>query len=147
MLTVTKKFSFCYGHRLPEYKGKCVNYHGHNSEVEVEVGGEDEDSYPTMVIDFSKLKAIVNALLVELDHNDLTSFFDYPEDEADPQCNMVKVPPTAETICRWLRRQIECQLPKGCILVRLRVSETPDSWAEWKFLDDYIVRSIQYRRF
>lgn len=44
MITVTRKYSFCYGHRLPGYDGKCANFHGHNAEVEVEIGGEDQNS-------------------------------------------------------------------------------------------------------
>lgn len=31
IVTITKKFDFCYGHCLPGYNGKCVNQHGHNS--------------------------------------------------------------------------------------------------------------------
>ena len=39
MITVTKQFSFCYGHHLPGYEGKCCEQHGHNSTLEVEVYG------------------------------------------------------------------------------------------------------------
>jgi len=138
MITVTKKFSFCYGHRLPGYDGKCADFHGHNAEVEVEIAGWDENGYPTMVIDFSKLKAIVNGLLLELDHKDLTEFFVTGplafcagrfRKETDGSYYR---PATAETICGWLTQNIEAALPDGCRLERLRVTETPDSWAEYK---------------
>ena len=121
MITVCKKFSFCYGHKLPGYQGKCREFHGHNSEVEVEVSGRDEESYTTMVMDFSKLKGVVNPLLDQLDHKDITEVFQGR-------------PPTAETICQWMQLQIRERLPIGVNLERLRVSETPDSWAEWRRL-------------
>lgn len=119
MISVCKKFSFCYGHRLPEYEGKCSRFHGHNSEVEVEVTrNSGEPSYPTMVIDFGELKELVNPILEKLDHFDLTEFF--------------QGPPTAETICRYIANAILSGLPKGVQLVRVKVTETPTSWAEWK---------------
>lgn len=121
MITVTKRFSFCYGHRLPNYDGKCVNYHGHNSEVEVEVSGRDKTSYTTMIMDFSKLKALINPIIERLDHKDLTGLEPFGGE-----------PPTAETICQWMAMRIKEVLPEGTNLERLRVSETPDSWAEWK---------------
>lgn len=117
MLTITKRFEFCYGHRLPGYDGRCANFHGHNSVVEVEVAGRDKESYTTMVMDFGKLKKIVNPLLDELDHQDITMKFQGS-------------PPTAETICRWLSLRIKEALPQGVNLVRVRVTETPNSWAE-----------------
>lgn len=125
MVTITKKFSFCYGHRLPGYDGKCVNYHGHNSEVEVEVRGRDKGSYVTMVMDFSKLKGIVNPIIDLLDHRDLTEFEPFGGE-----------PPTAETICRWMAMKIKVRLPEDVFLSRIRVSETPDSWAEWREADN-----------
>lgn len=121
MITVTKRFRFCYGHRLPNYDGKCVNYHGHNSEVEVEVGGRDKDSYTTMVIDFSKLKEVVDPIIDRLDHRDITGLEPFGGE-----------PPTAETICMWMAMQIKFALPEGTFLWRVRVSETPDNWAEWR---------------
>ena len=126
VVSVTKCFSFCYGHRLPGYDGKCSSQHGHNASVEVEVSGRDEKAYPTMVTDFAKLKSIVEGLLLDLDHKDLTEFFPWDYDLS------MQAPPTAETICQWLAKQIQQALPEGVSLVRLRVSETPTSWAEWK---------------
>lgn len=124
ILTVTKQFEFCYGHKLPGYEGKCNRFHGHNATVEVEVAGKEPNGYPTMVIDFSKLKQIVGSVLESLDHQDLTSFFG--DHDTEP------MPPTAEVICGYLFNQISNVLPEGVKLVRLRVTETPSSWAEMK---------------
>lgn len=134
MITVTKKFSFCYGHFLPDYDGKCANQHGHNSEVEVEVAMLDatprernmppRDGYPGMVMDFGDLKKIVAPLIDALDHRQLN-------DVLPPEC----LPPTAENIALWLVGEIDSALMEYDdihYLVRLRVSETPTSWAEWR---------------
>lgn len=131
LLTVTRTFDFCYGHRLLGYEGKCSEYHGHNAHVEVEVVGRDEKSYPTMVVDFKILKGMVEKILNKLDHRDLTCFF--KSNSGEVRIDGVDYnPPTAEIICSWLAEQIDEALPDGVLLIRLRVSETPNSWAEWK---------------
>lgn len=128
MLSVTKKFSFCYGHRLPGYSGKCRNYHGHNSNVEVEIVRTGpmtniilKDDYPGMVMDFSELKQLVEPVIEQLDHKDLNEVLDERF-----------LPPTAEHIALYMWRQIVLRLPVTYRLVRLRVSETDDSFAELK---------------
>lgn len=119
MISVCKKFSFCYGHQLPGYDGKCQRLHGHNSEVEVEVSrSSGKSSYDTMVMDFGELKELVNPILDRMDHFDLTEFF--------------AAPPTAETICQYIVNCVRIHLPEGVELERVRVTETPTSWAEWK---------------
>ena len=126
MTSITKRFEFCYGHRLPDYDGKCNQQHGHNSVVEVEVVGRDPDAYPTMVMDFGKLKEVAGQAIDNLDHQDLTGRF------CEPTYPHAYLPPTAETICRHLVNVIRRDLPDGVELLRLRVTETPNSWAEWK---------------
>lgn len=122
MLTVTKKFNFCYGHSLPNYNGLCVNQHGHNSEVEVEVmqAHDMPDAYPSMVVDFRDLKVIIEPILEQLDHLNLN--------EALPAAF---IPPTAENIVQWFVGEL-LKTPIGPGISRVRISETPTSWAEWR---------------
>ena len=119
MLSVTKRFEFHYAHRLPNYDGKCVNLHGHLGILDVEVvqaGGIPVPSYEGMVIDFGDLKSIVQENVIDkLDHSYLNDFIEIP---------------TAENITRWIVQQLLPFLEAG--LVRIRVYETPTSWAEWK---------------
>jgi 6-pyruvoyltetrahydropterin/6-carboxytetrahydropterin synthase len=122
-VTITKKFEFCYGHYLPEYNGKCANAHGHNSTLEIEVDGHNSvNTYQGMVMDFGDLKKIVKERIVDyLDHknlNDLPEFFD--------------VAPTAENIVSFIVENLSQEdSPLKFCLVRVRVYETPDSYAEW----------------
>jgi len=117
MLSVTKRFEFCYGHRLPYHDGKCSNQHGHNAVLEIEVEGKviEEGSKRGMIVDFGDLKKIVQDKVVErLDHQSLNDSF---------------VNPTAESIVAWIHDRLKDILPG---LVRIRFYETPDSYCEWK---------------
>lgn len=121
MITVTRVFDFCYGHHLPDYEGKCSGFHGHNSRVEVELTDpRSYDTYPGMVVDFGDIKIEVGKILKELDHKDINQVLD----------NLYQ-PPTTENITLWLVDRIQ-RTPLGAGLVRVRVTETPTSWAEWK---------------
>jgi 6-pyruvoyltetrahydropterin/6-carboxytetrahydropterin synthase len=123
MLTVTKRFEFCYGHHLPNYNGKCKNDHGHNSVVEVEFVQDHESEscnpYPGMVADFNDIKRAVLPIIDSLDHQTLNTAMP-PEYQ----------PPTAENIVKFLRDEIKVSTP--LTLIRIRVTETPNSWAEWR---------------
>jgi len=154
MLSICKRFEcgISYSHALPGYDGKCKNLHGHNAVVEVEVSGRDIFSYKTMVMDFSTLKGMVKDLLSELDHRDLTRFFwlhQKSDSEVEivsrnvmqkirPTVHMTPLPATAEVMVQYLAGEIKASLPNGVKLVRVRISETPDSWAEWKEEDSRI---------
>lgn len=120
MLTVTKRFEFHFAHYLPEYPGKCAKLHGHTGILEVEVAkqfGKVESTYPGMVMDFKDLKAVVMENVIDkLDHACLNEFF--PEN------------PTAENTVLWIRDQLMASFGHG--LVRVRIWETPSSYAEWR---------------
>lgn len=120
MLTVTKRFHFCYGHFLPEYKGKCSQQHGHNAELEVTVSGryEGEGKYEGMVVDFGILSKLVFPILERFDHQLL---------------NHIMETPTAENMAAYIFSTLDYLMSpqkNGLTLEKVRVSETPDSWAE-----------------
>ncbi len=120
MLSVTKIFEFCYGHWLPNYDGKCANLHGHNCVLEVEVTKSDSivTSYQSMIIDFGDLKASVTSLVIDkIDHKCLN-------DIAGLEI------PTAENMVLWIVKKLSPVFGDG--LIRVRVYETSNSYAEWK---------------
>jgi 6-pyruvoyltetrahydropterin/6-carboxytetrahydropterin synthase len=134
-ISVTKCFDFCYGHCLPNYDGNCKNQHGHNSRVEVEVRYPcSATKYPGMVLDFKLLKQSVEKVLESLDHCYLNSIWPFLQSD---------FPPTAEHICIYIYNCLKsCMF--GDSICRVRVSETPDSWAEIKVLTKKEVSSPVY---
>jgi len=95
-------------HHLPNYKGKCRKVHGHGWKIEVIADGPINKK-SGMVVDFSKLKKIVN----KLDHADI---------------NDIILNPTAENITTYLLKQFKRKYPKLYFVVR--VWESPTSYAE-----------------
>ena len=123
MLSITKRFDFCYGHQLPDHEGKCKNVHGHNAVLEVTVTGLLHTDGPSngMIVDFGILKDIVDRHVVDkLDHQFLNDYL------------VTSAPPTAEQlVLRITGELIEPFLERDLHLVRVRLYETPDSYAEW----------------
>ena len=126
MLSVTKRFEFDAAHKLPYHKGKCVNLHGHLFILDVEVSGEinmiSESEEYGMIIDFGVLKNIVNEHVIsKMDHSFLNDLFVYP---------------TAEFMVTWiaekLSREMHSLYAGRLKLVRVRLYETPTSYAEWR---------------
>ena len=65
---VTKELSFCYGHRLMNYDGKCMHPHGHNGKASIELAAAKLDERG-MVIDFNEIKESIQSWIDEaLDH-------------------------------------------------------------------------------
>ena len=68
-LCVRSKFDAA--HRLDGHPGKCANLHGHTYVVEVAVAVPDEKAFGSagnMAVDFTDLKAILQAHLATVDH-------------------------------------------------------------------------------
>lgn len=126
MISICKRFEFDAAHRLPLHKGKCVNLHGHRFILDVEVSGdinEDERSEEYgMIIDFGTLKNIVNEHVISrMDHTFLNDLFVYPTAE-------FMVP----NIVSRLSKVIYSLYFGRVKLIRVRLYETPTSYAEWR---------------
>jgi len=68
MYTITKTFTFCYGHRLICDKGKCGRLHGHTARVDIKIASEKlgDDG---MVMHFDHLKETIGDWIHKnLDH-------------------------------------------------------------------------------
>src|SRR5438552_11938469 len=87
MYRVTREISFCYGHRLLHYDGKCRHLHGHNGRAVITLEAAQLDTLG-MVVDFARIKQVVSTWIDEtLDHRMLLH-------KDDP-------------VLSWLRRQGE----------------------------------------
>lgn len=115
MISVTKVFEFSASHFLPNYDGKCGNWHGHNYILEVTVAGPLHNG---MVVDFGDLKTAVNAVLDQhYDHKHLNDHIHNP---------------TAENMLNQLAEDIGYELAVRdlpCIR-RMKLWETSTSYAE-----------------
>ena len=122
-IKTTKSFTFDAAHFLPNHKGKCANMHGHTYRLDVTVirdngklcnDGSDEG----MVIDFADLKAIVKAEVIDrMDHKVLNEVLPFRT--------------TAENMVTYIFEVLTDKLQSmGVIVERIKLWETPDSYAE-----------------
>ena len=131
--TVTRRVHFNAAHRLhnPERSdewnrttfGVCnnPNYHGHNYELEVTVGG-DIDPASGYVLDIAVLKTIVDEQVAQiLDHKNLNLDVPWFRDHI----------PSAENIAVFCWEQIAPHLSAGR-LVRVRLWETPRNYVDYR---------------
>src|SRR4051812_25839744 len=105
MYSVTKSISFCYGHRLLNYDGKCKHLHGHNGRAEIRLQVESLD-HRGMVVDFGDVKNIVGTFIDrELDHRMILSKKDpvvsILKDLGEPYF-LIEENPTAENIAKLI---------------------------------------------
>jgi 6-pyruvoyltetrahydropterin/6-carboxytetrahydropterin synthase len=131
MYSVTKRIEFCYGHRLLDYDGICKHPHGHNAVAEIEVRTNHLDPR-NMVCDFSDIKRIVKGWIDrELDHKMVLRHDDplvKPLEQLGEPIYLLDSNPTVERIARLI---FEYASGQGLPVVRVKVWETPTSYAEY----------------
>ncbi len=131
MYSVTKTISFCYGHRLLNYDGKCKHLHGHNGRVEIHLATKKLDKRG-MVADFGDVKGIVKGFVDrELDHKmilcDKDSIISVLKKLGEPYF-LMKENPTAENIAKLI---YEFARAKKLPVQSVRLWETDTSFAEY----------------
>ena len=132
MYTVTREISFCYGHRLLNYDGKCRHLHGHNGRVEIELASETLNALG-MVLDFEEIKRVVQHWIDrELDHKMILCRKDplIPSLEALGEAfYLIDENPTAEAIARLI---YEYAFSQNLPVTEVRLWETPKSHASYR---------------
>ena len=131
MYQVTKSVSFCYGHRLLNYAGKCRHLHGHNARAVITLESETLDERG-MVEDFSELKRLVWSWLdEEIDHTMLM----HRDDPLLPllrgageRIRVTDENPTAEVIARMI---FDYVAGKGYPVTGVTLWETDSSYASY----------------
>jgi 6-pyruvoyltetrahydropterin/6-carboxytetrahydropterin synthase len=131
MYSVTREITFCYGHRLLDYNGKCRYLHGHNGRAIITLAAEQLDDLG-MVMDFTRLKDVVGGWIDEnLDHKMLLHKDDpvlpFLREQGEP-VHILDVNPTAENIARLL---FELTASKGFPVVEVKVWETDSCFAAY----------------
>ena len=134
------------GHRVPNHKSKCCNFHGHRyrweAELEGEVVTETGVSEEGMLIDFSDVSNILTKYIHDIvDHAFIV--FEGDEQAISALSSMgdghrtVIVPfiPTAENLAKWAFEQVDGHISTSygnkLRLHSFHVRETPKSWATW----------------
>ncbi|MBU3737074.1 MAG: 6-carboxytetrahydropterin synthase QueD [Methylobacterium sp.] len=143
-MQITTRLEFDAGHRIPCHKSQCRNLHGHRYAIEITLSGDiiRQAGSPDvgMVMDFSDVKAIARRELVERwDH----AFLVYRGDSAvrafletlpDHKTVVMDSVPTAENMAaeafRILDNCYRDNYGNHLRLERVRLYETPNSWAD-----------------
>lgn len=115
---LTKKFAFGSAHKLPNYKGKCKNLHGHTYFLEVTIRGIINER-TGMVMDLGDIEKTVNELVIKkLDHCYINDIIEIP---------------TAENIIHWIWKVLLPKFKKYKVeLYKLKLWETPTSSVSYK---------------
>lgn len=131
MYRVSKSVSFCYGHRLLNYNGKCQHLHGHNARAVITLERDSLDERG-MVEDFSEVKRLVWGWLdSEIDHTLLLHKDDpiLPVLQASGERVMVTDEnPTAEVLARMIYEYVAA---KGFPVTDVKLWETETSYASY----------------
>ena len=138
-LHITREFRFEGAHALTHYDGKCRQIHGHSYRLMITVTGEPSlvpgDPKSGMIMDFNDLKQIVTRHVLEpLDHS-LMLRKDAPlaRELAESYDNVIifDFQPTCEQLVRYIAGILEPVITPPNRLCRVRLYETPTSYAEW----------------
>ena len=132
MYTISRQFTFCYGHRLLKHPGKCAHLHGHNGTVKIDLR-KDQLNCQGMVADFIDVKNSIGKWIeTTLDHRTIL-------EECDPLVNLLReqgesvlvlpVEPTAENLAKLVYEQAE---KFGLPVCSVTFKETEQCTAEYK---------------
>lgn len=126
---IGKSYSFDASHQLHGLPDghKCGRLHGHTYTVTVEITGEYRTDWageglagPGFVVDFGELAPLKNHIDGVFDHRHLN--------------DVVEFEPTSENLAKyfygWCISGLG-ELPNRARVAKVRVSETPSSWAEY----------------
>ena len=143
-MQITTRLEFDAGHRIPSHKSQCRNLHGHRYAIEITLSGDiislENASDNGMVMDFSDVKAIARRAVVDVwDHaflvyrND-TVVLDFLHALSDHKTVVMESVPTAENMAaeafRILSAEYQDTYGNHLRLERVRLYETPNSWAD-----------------
>lgn len=138
-MRTTRRYEIDMGHCLPDHDGKCYRPHGHRYAVEATVEGElvERGSETGMVVDFARLKSIMESIVGSYDHRFVMGTDDprlagMLDTFGAEGVAVITRAPTAENLVELWAECIASELPPSVALIGLRVYETPTCWAEWK---------------
>ena len=141
---ITKEFKFEMAHALHGYDGLCANIHGHSYRLWVTVRG-DVKKEPThtkdgMVMDFTDLKSIIKPTIIKKYDHSLVLNANSPHANLDlsafDKVYYLPYQPTSENLVSDFANSITSLLPENVELLKVVLSETVSSFAEWNSVDN-----------
>ena len=161
MLSVTKAFKFEMAHYLPNHDKNCKFIHGHSYKLEITISGRQDKKDPNsssyqMLIDFGKLKEIVDRSIINVFDHSLTIYKDQLDEELEivlkkhfgERLNIVDYRPTAESMCIDFYSRIKHDIDQfdNIHIKRIRLYETNTSYADFEpdEIDAYLEKVKQY---
>jgi len=144
LVRITKEFKFEMAHALYGYDGLCANIHGHSYRLWVTIRGvvAHEKGYVKdgMVLDFGNLKKIVKPLIVDKYDHSLVLNASSPHAELDfsafDKVFFLPYQPTSENLVSDFAKILKDNLPEKIDLLKVILSETATSFAEWNSEDN-----------
>ena len=141
---ITKEFKFEMAHALHGYDGLCANIHGHSYRLWVTVRGhvkkENKHIKDGMVIDFMDLKSIIKPTIINKYDHSLVLNANSPHANLDlsafDKVYYLPYQPTSENLVSDFANSIISLLPENVELLKVVLSETVSSFAEWNIEDN-----------
>ena len=143
-IRITKEFKFEMAHALYGYDGVCANIHGHSYRLWVTVRGdvkkENKHIKDGMVIDFTDLKSIIKPTIIKKYDHSLVLNANSPHANLDlsafDKVYYLPYQPTSENLVTDFANLIISLLPENVELLKVVLSETVSSFAEWNSEDN-----------
>ena len=141
---ITKEFKFEMAHALHGYDGLCANIHGHSYRLWVTVRG-DVKKEPThtkdgMLMDFTDIKSIIKPTIIKKYDHSLVLNANSPHANLDlsafEKVYYLPYQPTSENLVTDFANSITSLLPDNVELLKVVLSETVSSFAEWNSEDN-----------
>ena len=131
-------------HALYGYDGLCKNIHGHSYRLWVTIRGEikNEKGHKKdgMVLDFDSIKKIIKQAIIEKYDHSLVLNVNSPHAEIDlstfEKVFYLPFQPTSENLVNDFAKLIKSNLPENVELLKVVLSETATSFAEWNLEDN-----------
>ena len=115
-LEISREFSAA--HQLRGYNGDCSKLHGHNYRIGAILRAKELDEIG-IAVDFKKLKAALDEIILELDHTNLSEHPSFAE-----------VNPTSEMIAMVIYKKLKAKINDGNVsLFGIKVYESCSSSA------------------
>jgi 6-pyruvoyltetrahydropterin/6-carboxytetrahydropterin synthase len=122
MFEVSVFHTFCAGHALRNYTGKCANVHGHNYRVQLIVQGTRLNE-AGLLIDFADLKRAVREVSERIDHRFVNEI---------PPFDVIN--PSTENMAQWFYQEVGrlVPMPEGSRITEVRLWESDIQYASYR---------------